>query len=276
MILSSEIKTLSDREGVSVGVVEKDYVISKALSALSKSKDISKHFLFKGGTAVKKFYYPDWRYSEDLDFTVTKAFTLTQVVSMFEQSCKVAWDEFGLQMRVKDATRAPKTDDTPEAIGLKLFYEGPLRKSSGVKNNIRVDINYTELVIDTPEVRRSFTRYSDDALANLLVYSLPEILAEKMRSILQRGKSRDYYDVWVLLKTYRGDIDLQRCKEIFLKKCEFKNLTFHGVADFTTHERLALAKGFWERGLAHQVNELPTFHKVIDELEQLIPSVLDS
>ncbi len=44
------------------------------------------------------------------------------------------------------------------------------------------------------------SNYPDIRRYRAVVYSLEEILAEKIRSILQRGKSRDYYDVWMLLK----------------------------------------------------------------------------
>jgi predicted nucleotidyltransferase component of viral defense system len=56
----------------------------------------------------------------------------------------------------------------------------------------------------------------------ILVYSLDEIILEKLRSIIQRGKSRDYFDVWMLLNKKKFDKD--KIKDLFMKKCKFKNI----------------------------------------------------
>ena len=47
------------------------------------------------------------------------------------------------------------------------------------------------------------------------IYSPNEILVEKLRSILQRGKARDYYDVWRLLK--EKDFDQGKIGELLIE-----------------------------------------------------------
>jgi len=68
----SEIERKAGERGVSVGMIERDYVLSKMLWAFSSIDFLRNNFVFKGGTALRKFYFPDWRYSEDLDFSVTR------------------------------------------------------------------------------------------------------------------------------------------------------------------------------------------------------------
>ena len=68
MIPVAELKRIAARIGVGLSVVEKDYALTWILSALSKTK-YKNDLIFKGGTALRKIYFPDWRYSEDLDFT---------------------------------------------------------------------------------------------------------------------------------------------------------------------------------------------------------------
>jgi len=65
-----ELREISVDTGVPVGTVEKDLAITCTLLAISKIR-LRDHLAFKGGTAIKKVYYPDSRFSEDLDFTVT-------------------------------------------------------------------------------------------------------------------------------------------------------------------------------------------------------------
>ena len=59
---------MAHRLGVGDRVVEKDYVLSWLLVAIAES-DLRGKLALKGGTALKRCYYPDYRFSEDLDFT---------------------------------------------------------------------------------------------------------------------------------------------------------------------------------------------------------------
>jgi predicted nucleotidyltransferase component of viral defense system len=51
-------------------VVEKDYVLGWLLWAIGSEPAIREHWVFKGGTCLKKCYIETYRFSEDLDFTV--------------------------------------------------------------------------------------------------------------------------------------------------------------------------------------------------------------
>ena len=69
MISTAEVARLAHRLGVGDRVIEKDYVLSWLLVAIAES-DLRSKLAFKGGTALKRCYYPDYRFSEDLDFTL--------------------------------------------------------------------------------------------------------------------------------------------------------------------------------------------------------------
>ncbi len=70
MISRAELQRLANREKVALGVLEKDYVLTETLKTLSQVPSLKDLLVFKGGTALRKVYFADWRYSEDLDFTV--------------------------------------------------------------------------------------------------------------------------------------------------------------------------------------------------------------
>jgi predicted nucleotidyltransferase component of viral defense system len=53
-------------------VVEKDYVLGWILVALAQHGETSEHWVFKGGTCLKKCFYETYRFSEDLDFTLNE------------------------------------------------------------------------------------------------------------------------------------------------------------------------------------------------------------
>lgn len=69
MIRSAEISKLAHRLGLGDKTIEKDYVLTWVLLAITTSP-LNDLLAFKGGTAIKKIYVPDYRFSEDLDFTL--------------------------------------------------------------------------------------------------------------------------------------------------------------------------------------------------------------
>jgi len=270
----TEIRTKAAQAKVDPGIVEKDYVLSKALMALSQSGPVQQSLLFKGGTALKKCYFPEWRFSEDLDFTGSELLKPKEIKEIFQTTTENATRLFGVPMRVIEYSQYPKTGDKLTSAQLKLGYDGPLRKASGQKNNIRVDIAFDEKIVSSSNSRLVHRDYTDDIDARLPVYVLEEITAEKLRSILQRAKSRDYFDVWILLKRYKKDIVIDDTLGILKKKCEFKGITFPVVEDFFAPDRVNEAAPFWERGLAHQVDNLPTFESVLSELREFLSKIL--
>lgn len=274
MIDATHIRTYAATVQIDPGIVEKDYVLTKALSAIAQSEVFQNYFLFKGGTALKKCFYPNWRFSEDFDFTVTKALSRAEIKDIFNTTAETAGRLFGLGMRVIEYSQYPKAGSPILTAQLKLGYDGPLRKSSGQKNNIRVDISFDEVVVDQPETKQLIHIYPDDIDTTIRLYSLEEILAEKLRSILQRGKSRDYYDVYLLLKEHANDFSHSQAYDILLKKCEHKKMPKPTLEDFFVPERTEEAAKFWERGLAHQVTNLPPVNSVIDSLRNLITLVV--
>src|SRR5208282_5290924 len=85
---------------------------------------------------------------------------------------------------------------TEGSIIANVQFVGPLNFT----NRIKHDISLKEKLILNTEPRRVRTDFPDLLEFEVLSYSLREILIEKLRSIMQRGYSRDYYDVWRLLK----------------------------------------------------------------------------
>ena len=50
-------------------VLELDYCLAWFLIGLSKTT-LREYMVFKGGTALKRCYFPEYRFSEDLDFSL--------------------------------------------------------------------------------------------------------------------------------------------------------------------------------------------------------------
>jgi predicted nucleotidyltransferase component of viral defense system len=70
MIHAKEINAVAAKNKLKGTQIEKDYILSWILFGIAGNELLSKQLVFKGGTVLKKIYFPDYRFSEDLDFTL--------------------------------------------------------------------------------------------------------------------------------------------------------------------------------------------------------------
>ena len=77
MIRATEIRQIAARQNIRPDVIEKDYALSWVIAALNQ-QEISNKWIFKGGTALKKYYFQEYRFSEDLDYSVINEDDLTE------------------------------------------------------------------------------------------------------------------------------------------------------------------------------------------------------
>ena len=193
-LLSNRLARAGGRR-IPEAVLERDYCLSWFLVGLSRSP-LRERLLFKGGTALKKCYFPDYRFSEDLDFTLVEPLALETIRRELEEPFEVAYRASGVVLRYARDDRHLHANSYTFYLG----YEGPLLGGPGGKE-VKVDITVREevvLPIEERPVLRAYREYEDlPEDARVRVYSLPEIAAEKVVALLDRARNepRDLYDL---------------------------------------------------------------------------------
>ena len=90
-------------------------------------------------------------------------------------------------------------------------------------------------------------------------------MAEKIRSLFQRTRSRDLYDIRQLAdRVNRDDV-----KSILLKKCEYKGVVVDLSLLNQKRDQFAAA---WNKSLRHQVREIPDFNEAFEKILEEIKS----
>nr|MDO8100842.1 nucleotidyl transferase AbiEii/AbiGii toxin family protein [Candidatus Njordarchaeota archaeon] len=257
MISAEQIRRIAREEKLAAGVVEKDYALTWLLRGLSlRDSGLDDRFILKGGTAIRKVYFPrTWRFSEDLDFTVIECMESESVKESMQHIFETLLRESGINYSLESF------HSTEGSIIVNTQYLGPLNFT----NRIRHDVSLSEKMVLEPERRPIRADYPDLPEFRVLVYSLNEILVEKIRSIMQRGYSRDYYDVWRLLK--EGRFKDSEIKRLLKRKCELNRIKYEPSLLFHK-KRLSEAQSFWEKGLLHLTRELPKFEMIISEMKE--------
>lgn len=155
MIPQAEISKLAYRQGMSDKVIEKDYVITWILLALADSR-LKEFLVFKGGTALKKFYFPDYRYSEDLDFTLRKEIASEDLITRLNKTLDRLAKEQGFQFDIP----SKKIEERADSLTVYMDFVGPLQARLGSRN-IKVDFTLSEKLIFPIESKEIHSRYSD-------------------------------------------------------------------------------------------------------------------
>lgn len=136
---------------------------------------------------LKKVYFPDYRFSEDLDFTYRGLnFDSEAIKAAFDELIEWVYDESRISLSIRNETLHETGN-----FNFYIAYTGPLG-GAGSRKDIKVDISPDELIYNLPEEKRIIHTYSDlEEGYNIFCYSLGEVIAEKMRSIMQRTAPRD-------------------------------------------------------------------------------------
>ncbi len=284
MILQSEILRIAEKEGVPPDTIDKNWVLGHFLAELFSNEWTKNKLVFKGGTCLKKCYFNDYRFSEDLDFTLTqKDFKITD--AMIQSVCDAIFYKTGILF--SDVKVDPCLWNNI-LVGYKSqipFWGSNHKKNqqptpySRWQTKIKVEIICYEILVQNPLTCPLYSDYSDNILFNnvkIPCYTLPEIIAEKFRSLLQRSypAPRDYYDLWHLLINKKLET-LENIVQIFKKKIEYKQIAFLSYSDFFDIEQIKKIRKAWNNSLRNHLkeNELPDFELILSELKMLCSNI---
>lgn len=262
MIKPGEIQQKAGKVGVRDQQIEKDYILSWILQGTSHHNMLSKALVFKGGTVLKKVYFPDYRFSEDLDFTLLNDEIKNQeIFQWFSEAFEYILEEANIPLEIID-------DNKHEDGGINFYisFIGPLG-GLGAHKKVKIDISRNEELEFEPVLEDVILSYSDQEAHQILCYSLEEVLVEKMRSVMQRMQARDFFDIWYLLEIHKMDVDFYVNE--FKAKCVSKGIDptqFHVKLE----QRKAQYKGRWQKSMADQIKDLPDFDTVDREVQRHI------
>ncbi len=243
MISLEELNEVKEKRKTNLYYAEKEYLQYIFLNAISKYPN---KFVFKGGTCLRICYGLE-RASEDLDFSTS--LNVREIKEVVEK-CLKDFELLDIDYRIY----AEK--EFEGNLRIEARFEGPLFSGkSASTNTLKMDFNKQKarhfIVKVIPKL------FSDVPAFTLVVLDEKEILAEKIRALVNRSQARDMYDVWMLLnKGIKIDKNLlwEKLKE---EKNDLSKLRFP-------------LKEEYERDLKYLLIVLPPYEQVRRELEEKI------
>lgn len=272
MIPPGEIRALRAEWQLRDDVIEKDYVLGWVLAATAADPDLSTTWVFKGGTCLRKCYYETYRFSEDLDFTVTNGGPEApeDLAPIFGRIGVWLLEAAGIELVLDERSFARRRNrrGNPTTQG-RISFRGPSQPPQLPK--VKLDLTSDELLVDRPVVRPVLHPYSDGPLPveGAPCYSIVELLAEKLRALAERCRPRDLYDV---VHVHRHPDLLDRAPAVLAaldQKCAHAGISVPTADTIQSSPYRDEIEREWANMLAHQLPHLPPFADFWAELEDV-------
>ena len=262
-LISNTLQSAGGRR-IPEAVIERDYVLAWFLTGLA-GHPLREVLAFKGGTALRRCWFEDYRFSEDLDFTLTRPIALEEILAGLNEIFTAIEAACGLRIAFDCEDRHGHQN----SYTFYLRYQGPLP----APNDVKVDITINEVLCyplqDRP-IQRIYTSCDDlPEGPTVKVYALEEIVVEKLLALSDRARNepRDLYDLWYLFGATNLRIAEMRVE--LDAKLALRQRVVAGMeqAIAAKEERL---RRLWANRLAHQMSQLPTFDTVFREVQRAV------
>ena len=261
MISRPELRKIARDRNLRLDLIEKDYAIGWMIIAISISS-LKDRLIFKGGTALSKVYFPlNWRISEDLDFTLSRNATIEDVSTRLLDELPSITEELsgGLTLDFKK-----KPFFNPGFLRSRVQFTGPISK-----NAVKIEVTTENFIGEFDNV--GVTPTYDYPEFGIVTYSLNNVLSEKLRSIIERTRIRDYYDSWRLMKMKA--VDVETVRDLFHKKCEGKGIVFENVNQFFPENVVETLEPYLQTLTRLTSEPLPPLNEMLEELRTNIESL---
>ena len=205
MQLKAIVRNMAKGKKISAQLVLQNYMLERFLERVSLSA-YRDHLIIKGGFLIASMVGLDSRATMDMDTTI-KSLPVSEefIKKMIEEIIKIPMDD--------DITfsfnRIGEIREGDEYTGYRITLTA---NYPPMAVPLKLDITTGDKI--TPrEIEYEYRLMVENRSIRVLAYNLATILAEKLETILSRGdqntRPRDYYDVFILTKLQRENIDVK-------------------------------------------------------------------
>lgn len=253
MITKQEVMRFAKLHELSANTIEKDYILNWILFGISNTSELKDSWIFKGGTCLKKCYFKEYRFSEDLDFTLKEESHLNAsfLLEIFKKISQWVYDESGIELPI-ERLKFEEYNNPRGKLSVQgtIPYIGPMQRRSSI-STIKLDLSNDELIVNNPVENQIYHPYSDKDSVTFKTYSIEEIFSEKLRALVERLRPRDLYDVIHIYNDDRWQPNCKIVKSTLIKKCNYKGVPIPSIEYLEDSGKKADLINDWQDMLAH-------------------------
>ncbi len=214
--LKDWISNIAKSKNLVSNTVLQNFMMERMLERISISK-YNDFFILKGGFLIAAMVGLDLRSTLDMDTTVKgMQINLTSIETILNEILSLDIDD-NVTFKIKGIK---KIHDISDYDDFRVSVEASF---FSICVNLKIDITTGDLIIPH-EIDFKYKLMFEDRYLAIKAYNLNTILAEKIESILARNiantRARDYYDVYIIMKLHRSEIQMTDLRGAIYKKAE--------------------------------------------------------
>jgi predicted nucleotidyltransferase component of viral defense system len=229
MISKNEIETKAKEFEIHEANVERDYVFGWLIFGIFTTSNFKDSIFLKGGNALRKGYFKNTRFSSDLDFGIPGDIAQDVLLGELNKVCDFIQEKAGVSF-VKDDNKIEEKFTATEApipglrvYEVRIYFKDFYGNSEHIKIRISMDITRFDKVLLPIQSVDLIHPYSDadEVECKIRCMKLEEIIATKLKCLLQRQHAPDLFDYVYSIKLLGGELNKDEVVKTFVQKTIF-------------------------------------------------------
>ncbi|CGF61709.1 nucleotidyl transferase AbiEii/AbiGii toxin family protein [Streptococcus pneumoniae] len=267
--LTALCHNISKQTGLTFNSVMTYYFLEVILKKLSRSS-YADHYIFKGGFLLSNIIGVESRSTVDIDFLFHKQ-TLSEenVQQQLEEILSKVKND--IQFSIQSITTIKESDDYGG------YRATILCQLENIKQIIHLDIATGDVVTPQP-ITYDYKAIFNDENFPIIAYTIETVLAEKLQTIYSRSflnsRSKDFYDIYILSKLKKDDIDLAQLKMACERTFSYREteLNFNNIIQLLeTFKSDSTQQQQWQNySKKYSYTKGISFSEILDEMIRLV------
>ena len=254
MIQRKELTAKAKEFEIHISNVERDYVFGWFLFGLFTASDLKDSIFLKWGNALRKWYFPNTRFSSDIDLWVPNDISQDLLASEINKVCDFIETRSGIAFVQEDNIVKEKFRPGEEPIPWLRVYEARVYfkdfqgGSDHLKIRISMDVTRFDKVLLPIQTVKLIHPYSDasEVDCEIRCMKIEEIIATKLKCLLQRQHAPDLFDYVYSVRLLWWNLNKIELARTFIQKTIFgKNP--HVVKEILSSTPFEYFREFWDK-----------------------------
>lgn len=252
MIQSQEIEEKAKEFEIHSSNVQRDYIFGWFLYGIFTHSDLKDTIFLKGGNALRKGYFGETRFSKDLDLGIPGDIDqevllaeINKVCDFIQEKTQVTFDKDENNVKEKFANGESPLPDL-KVYEIRVYFKDFYGEKSSMTLKISLDLTRFDKVLCDIQTVKLIHPYSDSAQleCEIRCMKLEEIVATKLKCLLQRQHTPDLFDYAYSIKLLGGTLNKEEVVSVLIKKTIFSKNP-HVLKDILKNTSLSYFREYW-------------------------------
>lgn len=256
MITPQEIEEKAKEFEIHSSNVQRDYLFGWLIFGIFTQSNLKDMIFLKGGNALRKGYFENTRFSKDLDFGIPGDIEQDVLLTEINEVCDFIQEKAGVVF-VKDDNKVEEkftNNETPipdlKVYEIRVYFKDFYGEKSSMTLRVSMDLTRFDKVLCDIQTIKLIHPYSDSEqlICNIKCMKLEEIIATKLKCLLQRQHAPDLFDYAYSIKLLGGSLNKEEVVRTLIRKTIFSRNP-HVLKEILKNTSLAYFREYWSKSI---------------------------